>query len=126
MAAVGRRKEAVARVRMWQNGRGEFIVNTKPMTEYFSNFESQLAVTHPLKQVGLLDKVNIHAKIQGGGKTGQTEALRHGISRALILLNPEFRKALKPLGFLRRDARVKERKKPGLKKARRAPQWQKR
>lgn len=124
--AVGRRKEAVARVRLFDDGQGEFIVNNKSLPQYFSSFEHQLIVMASLKVLGVADKFNVSVKVQGGGKNGQAEAIRLGISRALLIHNPEWRPALKPYGFLTRDARVKERKKPGLKKARRAPQWQKR
>jgi len=124
--AVGRRKEAVARVRLFDGGKGDFEINKVAMTQYFPNFEYQLTVLAPLKALGVSDKFNITVKVQGGGKTGQADAVRLGIARALLIHNPEWRPTLKPFGFLTRDARVKERKKAGLKKARRAPQWQKR
>ncbi|MFH1111634.1 MAG: 30S ribosomal protein S9 [Patescibacteria group bacterium] len=123
---VGRRKEAVARVRLFINGKGEMVVNGKPLNQYFPNFEHQFTILQPLKISGLADKVNFQVKVLGGGKVGQADAVRHGLSRALVLADEKLRKTLKPHGFLTRDARVKERKKPGLKKARRAPQWQKR
>ncbi len=123
--AVGRRKEAVARVRL-NSGTGEIIINNIPFNQYFPIFEHQFIVRQPLQASGLESGVKVSVKVAGGGKSGQAEAVRHGIARALILMDPSLRKILKPLGFLTRDARVKERKKPGLKRARRAPQWQKR
>ncbi len=123
--AVGRRKEAVARIRL-DSGNGELLVNNLSLNQYFPIFEHQFIVRQPLKAADLEGKVNISIKVSGGGKAGQAEAVRHGIARVLIIMDPDLRKVLKPLGFLTRDARVKERKKPGLKKARRAPQWQKR
>lgn len=115
---TGRRKTASARVRIFA-GSGKIVVNDK---------ETKLEdfVVEPLKLVGKLSSFDISAKVIGGGKTGQAEAIRHGLSRALIELNPEFRPTLKKAGFLTRDQREVERKKPGLKKARRAPQWSKR
>ena len=115
---TGRRKTAVARVRIL-SGKGKYIINNK---------ESSLpdSVTAPLKLVGKIDSFDISIKVSGGGKSGQFEAIRHGLSRALIELNPEFRPTLKKAGYLTRDQRETERKKPGLKKARRAPQWSKR
>ncbi len=124
--AVGRRKEAVARVRLFSNGKGEIVINNQTLIQYFPNFEHQFIILQPLKYSGLSDKFNFQIKVAGGGKSGQAEAVRHGISRSLIIADEKLRKTLKPHGFLSRDARVKERKKPGLKKARRAPQWQKR
>ena len=126
IATVGRRKEAVARVRLFPGGKGEFIINTRPLVQYFTHFDNQMVVLQPLKLLGLEDKFNVQVKVLGGGKTGQAEAIRHGISRALLLVDPAHRAALKPQGLLTRDSRVKERKKPGLKKARRAPQFSKR
>jgi len=126
IAAVGRRKTAIARVRLIKNGRGTITINGKPFEKYFTVFELRNAVVAPLDIAGQRDAVDVSAKVQGGGIHGQAEAVRHGISRALIQLNPTFRKSLKKLGYLMRDARKKERKKPGLKRARRAPQWSKR
>jgi len=126
LAAVGRRKTAVARVRLIKNGKGAITVNGKPMEEYFTVYELRNLVKAPLEVVGQAEAVDVSAKVLGGGMRGQAEAVRHGVSRALIQLNPTFRKSLKKLGYLTRDARKKERKKPGLKKARRAPQWSKR
>lgn len=124
--AVGRRKTSIARVRLIKNGRGTVTVNGKPFDQYFTVFELRNIVKSPLEVTGQADAVDVSAMVNGGGIHGQAEAVRHGLSRALIQLNPTFRKALKKLGYLTRDARKKERKKPGLKKARRAPQWSKR
>ncbi|MFA5157758.1 MAG: 30S ribosomal protein S9 [Patescibacteria group bacterium] len=115
---TGRRKTATARVRIYV-GDGKIIVNGKEST--LSD-----AIIEPLTLVGKSGSLDISAKVNGGGTTGQNEAIRHGLSRALIELNPEFRPTLKKAGFLTRDQREVERKKPGLKKARRAPQWSKR
>ncbi len=124
--AVGRRKSAIARVRLFDGGKGDFIVNNKTLEQYFPDFEYQYIILSPLKALGVAEKFNISVKVHGGGKKGQSEATRLGITRALLIHNPDFRSTFKPLGYLTRDSRVKERKKPGLKKARRAPQWQKR
>jgi small subunit ribosomal protein S9 len=124
--AVGRRKTSIARVRLIKNGKGIVTINGKPYDKYFTVYEHRNAVISPLETVGQADAVDVSAFVKGGGIHGQAEAVRHGISRALIVLNPTFRKSLKKLGYLTRDARKKERKKFGLKKARRAPQWSKR
>jgi len=125
IAAVGRRKSSVAQVRLYSNGKGVIVVNDKNINDYFPAYIVPV-VSQPLKQAGLQKDLNFTIKIAGGGVNGQAEAARHGISRALVKLNAELKPALKPKGFLKRDARRKERKKPGLKKARRAPQWSKR
>lgn len=124
-AAIGRRKSAIAQIKLI-SGKGEIKINDKKLNEYFPYFELQNIVLAPLKTIGEINKVDILAKITGGGKRGQAEALRLAIARALIKLNQSYRSALKASKFLTRDARIKERKKPGLKRARRAPQWQKR
>jgi small subunit ribosomal protein S9 len=124
--AVGRRKTAVARVRIMTKGEKEIIVNEKPYKEYFKDPFLQEVVLAPLKKINLLGKFRITVKVQGGGFTGQAEAIRHGLARALVKFNPDFKKRLKKAGFLTRDPRERERKKPGLKRARRAPQWSKR
>ncbi len=124
--SVGRRKQAIARVRLIKNGKGAITVNGRKYDDYFGHYELRNAVTSPLKAVGQDTSVDISARVVGGGVHGQAEAVRHGIARALIVLNPTFRKTLKKLGFLSRDPREKERKKPGLKSARRSPQWSKR
>jgi len=123
--AVGRRKSASARVRI-DKGDGTITVNNKSLQEYFPYFDWQEAVLAPLKAIAKEKSYVISVKVQGGGKKGQAIAVQHGITRALVTENEELRKTLKTLGFLTRDARVKERKKPGLKRARRAPQWSKR
>lgn len=124
--AVGRRKTAVARVRLYPKGEKGITINNRSLREYFPLFEDQKKVRDPLLLTDSLDEVGITAVIKGGGVTAQAEALRHGISRALVLYNPNFRKKLRDAGFLTRDPRMRERKKFGLKRARRAPQWQKR
>lgn len=123
--AVGRRKSASARVKI-SKGKGEIIVNGKPMKEYFTYFTWQDEIMSPLKAVAKEKDLDISVKVVGGGIKGQATAVRHGIARALVLWNEDFKKTMKTAGFLTRDSRVKERKKPGLKKARRAPQWRKR
>lgn len=122
--AVGRRKTSVARVRLFSKGDGSAIVNGKSMPDYFPTKEMRSIIEDPLKN--LAEKFTITAKVSGGGIHSQAEALRHGISRALIKFNADFRKGLKKAGFLTRDSRMKERRKFGLKKARKAPQWSKR
>lgn len=126
IAAVGRRKEASARVRLIPQGSGTIIVNGREMNHYFSIFQLSEMITAPLKLTGEFGKVDIVIKVAGGGMNGQAEASRHGIARALVKLNEQLKPTLKKAGFLTRDPRVKERKKFGLKKARRAPQWAKR
>lgn len=124
--SVGRRKRAIARVRLIKNGKGTVSVNGKDMEEYFTTYDLRTQVVAPLKAVGQDTAVDVSVKVVGGGIRGQAEAIRHGIARSLIVLNPTFRKTLKKLGYLSRDPRQKERKKFGLKRARRAPQWSKR
>lgn len=124
--AVGRRKEATARVKMSEGEKGRFIINGRDLKDYFPNFQLFDLILAPLKLTGQNGKHDILVKVTGGGKQGQAEAVRHSLSRALVKWNADFRPALKKAGFLTRDARVKERKKFGLKKARRAPQWAKR
>lgn len=124
--AVGRRKEAVARVRLFEKGDGQMTINGREFSNYFPSFQLKDLVLAPLKLTGEAEKVDVSIKVLGGGKQGQAEAARHGLSRALVKLNPDFKPTLKKAGFLTRDPRVKERKKFGLKKARRAPQWAKR
>ena len=124
--AVGRRKTAVARVRLFTRGEKVFLVNKKPLEAYFSTFELQQIAKVSLEKMNCLDKFKISAIVKGGGLNAQAEAVRHGIARALVVFNPDFRKKLKKAGFLVRDSRMRERKKFGLKRARRAPQWKKR
>ena len=123
--ALGKRKTAIAKVRMYQPGEGKCTVNgMEPKKYFFSTFtENALA---PLALADMMKKVDIEATLVGGGKPSQSDALRLGISRALILMDPNLRGTLKQAGFLRRDSRIKERKKPGLRRARRAPQFAKR
>jgi len=123
--SVGRRKTSVARVRLFTKGAG-FTVNDKDYKIYFPTLALQRIAEDAIDRMKLLDKYRLTAHIMGGGIHSQAEALRHGIARALVKFNPDFRKRLKKAGFLERDARMKERRKFGLKKARRAPQWSKR
>lgn len=122
--ATGKRKTAIARVRLYA-GTGLCGVNGRPAEEYFGPIAVENACS-PLVCTETKAQFDVEAHVAGGGKQAQADAVRHGISRALILFNPECRPALKRAGFLRRDPRVKERKKPGLKRARRAPQFSKR
>lgn len=124
--AVGRRKTAVARVRLFTRGEKLFLINEKPVEKYFPTLGLQKIAQAALEKMKCLDKFRISVKVKGGGLSAQAEAIRHGIARALVLFNPDFRKRLKKAGFLKRDPRMRERKKFGLKRARRAPQWQKR
>lgn len=124
--SIGRRKKAVARVRIWTKGKKEFLVNQKPFNEYFSTLDLQEKAQSALTKMNCLDKFKISALVKGGGINAQAEAIRHGISRALVTFNDDFKKRLKKAGFLTRDPRMRERKKFGLKRARRAPQWRKR
>ena len=123
---TGRRKSSVARVRVYENGTGSITINGRDINDYFGLETLKLVVNQPLVTTAMVGKVDIAVTVAGGGVSGQAGAIRHGISRALILLNPEFRAALKAAGFLTRDPRMKERKKYGLKAARRAPQFSKR
>ena len=123
--AVGRRKTAVAQV-IITAGDGAITVNKLPFEGYFQTSDLRQIVMQSLTSVGLEKQMNVRAKIHGGGIHAQAEGMRHAISRALLLHNPESRRTLKKLGYLTRDSRVKERKKPGLKCARRAPQFSKR
>jgi len=124
--AVGRRKTSIARVRIFVAKNGIFNVNQTALNTYFSALELQKIVRAPLDKVKLDNIFNVEARVKGGGLHSQAEAVRHGLSRALLKYDPELRKQLKPLGFLTRDQRAKERRKFGLKKARKAPQWAKR
>ena len=123
---TGRRKSSVARVRVYENGTGAITINGRDINDYFGLDTLKLVVNQPLVTTAMVGKVDIVVTVAGGGVSGQAGAIRHGISRALILLNPEFRPVLKAAGFLTRDPRMKERKKYGLKAARRAPQFSKR
>ena len=123
---TGRRKSSVARVRVFENGTGSITINGRDINDYFGLDTLKLIVNQPLMTTGLIGKLDVVVTVAGGGVSGQAGAIRHGISRALVLLNPEYRPALKAAGFLTRDPRMKERKKYGLKAARRAPQFSKR
>ena len=123
---TGRRKSSVARVRVYENGTGSIIVNGRDINDYFGLDTLKLIVNQPLIATDMVGKVDVVVTVAGGGVSGQAGAIRHGISRALLTLNPETRPALKVAGFLTRDPRMKERKKYGLKAARRAPQFSKR
>ena len=123
---IGRRKTAVARVRLWTKGKKEILVNSKPYKNYFQDFELQQIFIAPLVKMKCVDRFRILIQVKGGGFRSQSEATRLGIARVLVDFNPDFRKRLKRVGYLTRDSRMRERKKFGLKRARRAPQWQKR
>lgn len=129
--AVGRRKEAVARVRLYTSrltprDEGDIEVNNKFYKDYFPLLSWRKTVEAAFNKLKSLNRFKATVRVSGGGLHAQAEAVRHGLSRALVQFNPDFRKKLKRAGFLRRDSRMKERKKYGLKKARRAPQWSKR
>ncbi len=124
--AVGRRKTSVARVRISKNTKDDFTINNKELYSYFPTEELQLKVKEAMNLIADLPKFTVSAKVSGSGISSQAEAIRHGISRALVKFDEELRKELKKAGFLKRDPRSKERKKPGLKKARKAAQWSKR
>ena len=122
---TGRRKEAVARVRL-RPGTGTITINKRPMAEYFPTETHQMIVSEPLRLTSTLESYDVDATMDGGGVTGQAGALCLGIARGLVEVDPELRSTLKKAGFLTRDAREKESKKYGLKKARKAPQYSKR
>ncbi|CAN5125228.1 hypothetical protein BH20ACT22_BH20ACT22_07580 [soil metagenome] len=124
-AATGRRKEAVCRARLME-GTGRWSINGRPIEDYFPSATHRMIITEPLRITSTEGRYDILVKIQGGGASGQSGALRHAISRALVNLDPDLRPVLKSAGFLTRDAREKERRKYGLKKARKAPQYSKR
>ena len=123
---TGRRKSSVARVRVYENGTGSIIINGRDINDHFGLETLKLVVRQPLVTTELVDKVDVVVSVCGGGVSGQAGAIRHGIARALLTVNPEYRASLKAAGFLTRDPRMKERKKYGLKAARRAPQFSKR
>ncbi len=123
---IGRRKTAIARVRITPAAKSSVVVNDKDVDAYFTTDELRRIAVEAITSVKLAQKFKVTAKITGGGINGQAEALRHGLSRALIIHDLELRKKLKAAGFLKRDPRAKERRKFGLKKARKAPQWSKR
>ena len=123
---TGRRKSSIARVRVYEGGTGSIIINGRDIDEYFGLETLKMVVRQPLVTTELVGKVDIICTVKGGGVSGQAGAIRHGISRALLGVNPELRATLKAAGLLTRDPRMKERKKYGLKAARRAPQFSKR
>ncbi len=123
--ATGRRKEAVCRARLVP-GSGKFQINGRPMEDYFPSATHRMVVTEPLRLTEMESRFDVIANIEGGGVSGQAGALRHAIAKALAELDPNVRATLKGVGFLTRDAREKERRKYGLKKARKAPQYSKR
>ena len=123
---TGRRKSSVARVRVYENGTGSIIINGRDINDYFGLDTLKLIVNQPLVTTDVVGKVDVVVTVAGGGVSGQAGAIRHGVARALLTLNPEYRATLKAAGFLTRDPRMKERKKYGLKAARRAPQFSKR
>jgi len=123
--ANGKRKTSVARVRLYK-GQGNIEINERPINEWTAKKTQYEKILSPLVAVGMKNKFDISIKVEGGGQTGQAEAIRHGISKALTVYDPNLRNTLKPLGFLTRDSRMKERKKYGLKGARKSPQFSKR
>jgi len=123
---TGRRKKAVARVRLLPGGNGTIIINGRTIDEYCDLDTMKLVIRQPLVLTGTESKYDVYVNVNGGGFTGQAGAIRHGIARALIVAEPELRSAVKKEGYLTRDPRMKERKKYGLKAARRAPQFSKR
>ena len=123
---TGRRKKAIARVRLIPNGNGTIIINNKSIDEYFDHDTMKYIVRQPLALTGNDTKYDVYVNVVGGGHTGQAGAIRHGISRALVKAEENLKTEIKKAGFLTRDSRMKERKKYGLKKARKAPQFSKR
>ncbi len=123
---VGRRKESIARVRI-MSGSGQFTINTRPVQEYFTRYGDLDEILGTLQAVGeTREQLDITVVVTGGGVTGQTDAVKMGMARALVLMKPDYRSALRKGGYLTRDPRIKERKKPGLKRARKAPTYTKR
>jgi small subunit ribosomal protein S9 len=122
---TGRRKSAVARV-YTKSGTGRIVINNKPLEDYFGRKTDQMVVRQPLERVALVDKIDVTVKVTGGGPTGQAGAIRHGLTRALLVYDETLRQPLRKAGYVTRDAREVERKKVGLHKARRRPQYSKR
>ena len=122
---TGRRKTAVARVRLYP-GTGSIVINDKALEEYFTREEDRKQIRDPLADTEMINQFNVSVKVEGGGVSGQAGAVQHGIARALEVANPDLRSALRSKGYLTRDPRMKERKKAGLKRARKAPQYTKR
>ena len=123
---TGRRKKSIARVRITPNGTGKIVINERELNDYFGLGTLQQIVKQPLVLTGLDGKMDVTVNVYGGGLTGQAGAIRHGIARALVEYNEQYKAELKKAGFLTRDSRAKERKKYGLKKARKSPQYSKR
>jgi len=123
---IGRRKRAVAQVRLFAKGSGRIVVNDKELSDYFGTDTLEIAVKAPFVETGTQEMFDVTVKVSGGGKSGQAGSIQLGIARALLETNPDFRASLKALGFLTRDARRRQRKKYGKKSARRSPQWSKR
>ena len=126
LEAVGRRKTSIARVRLFASKTTTVSVNEKPLAKYFPTKELQDIAIESLKELKISEHFGISVKVKGGGAHSQAEAIRHGLARTLVAYDVDSRKILKPAGFLKRDPRAKERRKFGLKKARKAPQWSKR
>ena len=124
--AVGRRKTSTCSIRLYEKKGGEITINDKKLEEFFPVADLQKMIKAPLEELSMTDKFFVSARVTGGGVKSQAESVRHGISRALVLFDEKLRKQLKAAGYLTRDPRMRERKKPGLKRARRAPQWRKR
>ncbi len=124
--AIGRRKTAVARVRLFTRGEKQFLVNGKPYQEYFTLEHDRQTVTSSMRKMKCLDKFKVTVVVTGGGRNAQAEAVRHGTARVLVDFNANFKKRLRKVGYLTRDPRMRERKKFGLKRARKSPQWAKR
>ena len=125
-AATGRRKNSIARVRLMPNGKGQFTINKVNIEEYFNLGVYRLVANQAFEVTNTMDKYDVVVNVHGGGLSGQAGAIRHGIARALVKADESLKPEIKKAGFLTRDARVKERKKYGLKKARKAPQFRKR
>lgn len=125
-SATGRRKDSIARVRIMPNGKGQFVINKKNIEEYFNLGVYRLVANQPFEVTNTMGKYDVIVNVHGGGLSGQAGAIRHGIARALVKADESLKAEIKKAGFLIRDARVKERKKYGLKKARKAPQFRKR
>jgi small subunit ribosomal protein S9 len=123
---VGRRKESTARVRLYSGGKGDIVVNDRPLEQYFARSLDQRHLKEPLAVTATEGRFDVSVRVRGGGVRGQAGAVRLGIARALVKAEPDLQPILRKGGFLTRDARVKERKKPGLKRARKAPQYTKR
>jgi small subunit ribosomal protein S9 len=123
---VGRRKAATARVRLYPGGEGNIVINDRPLDDYFRRGMDVILLRKPLEVTDMADRFDVSVLVEGGGVRGQAGAVQLGIARALLEVDPELRPPLRQGGYLTRDARVKERKKPGLKKARKAPQYTKR